>query len=60
MTRQHLLKMSKLATEIGAVLLPLSANMGKDSHGGKMQAVEEKLAEVAVKAEELARLANGG
>ena len=60
MTRTHLLKMNRLATEITAVLLPLSANMGKDSHGGKMRDVEEKLESVRVKAEELARLAKGG
>ena len=59
MTRTQLLKLSQLAMEIASIVIPLSHQMGKDSHGGKMQDVQRKLSDVHRKAEELATLTRG-
>ena len=45
--------------EIASIVIPLSHQMGKDSHGGKMQDVQRKLSDVHRKAEELATLTRG-
>ena len=56
MTQKQLHRLRELATEIGSIVIPLSHQMGKDSHGGKMQDVKQKLSEVHRKAKELTEL----
>ena len=56
MTQKQLHRLRELATEIGSIVIPLSHQMGKDSHGGKMQDWEKKLGEVHRKAKELTEL----
>ena len=48
--------MTDLATHISATLIPLSANGGRDSHGGKPKDPLARLLDVQRKVAELARL----
>ena len=56
MTQKQLHRLSQLATEIASIAIPISHQMGKDSHGGKMQDVKQKLSDVHRKAKELTEL----